>query len=568
MEAVPDVLATRKELLTCMRNMMNTPFKAGLQSKMDALLDEETLLGSDRVCVEALRQLAYMNLAELVAFTKGDLTLEQLRRVVKLYTRNALDTLNPSSLQTTSLRLLYNIIEVLFARRSIDAASAEAYRDLLSSILECMVAKLGALRRQVPRRKSEVRDLEDSRKIRKVSEAAAAADSLAAGKKALAGHKRKIKEEAAVVKAKRDEEAAAAAVVAAEEAAVAAVAATAATEQDAAMNPTAAGGVEGAAATTVKDEPMDIDGGAAAAVTEEADKEAIIATAHAAAATEQEEEEEEEEEEKEEASTATDQEVAPPPPPSPFRVLLQTAVGVSAKDREFLEFRTLLHTVLSCLKNVLYITVAYHTSRGLQQPLPFVLRPWSSRPNDVRSVSHILSFGLPAISFFEHTSPPGFDSRDALADLFTSITDGREFADIFAPRMNYLFELILSNRWYMRFLRHLIEGEAASRSFVNRHAIATVLRFLVAEKLHALEDMTSGQGKLTLELLEICFEALPRIQSLDATKPSQALAHHGLQTIERVVLPHIIAFLRTSFPRMARGGTASQGYMRAMRSLF
>ena len=152
METVPDVLATRKELLICIRNMLNTPFKPGLQSNMDALLNEETLLGTDRACVEALRQLAYMNLAELVAVTKADLSLDQLRKVVKLYTRNAMDALNPTSLQTTSLRLLYNIIEVLFARRSLDAVSAEAYRDLLSTILDCMVAKLGALRRQVPRR--------------------------------------------------------------------------------------------------------------------------------------------------------------------------------------------------------------------------------------------------------------------------------------------------------------------------------------------------------------------------------------------------------------------------------
>lgn len=622
METAPDVLTTRKEVLTCMRNMLNTPFKPGLQSKMDSLLDEKTLLGTDRVCIEALRQIAYMNLAELVAVTKAELTLEQVRRVIKLYTRNALDPLNPSSLQTTSLRLLYNIIEVLFARRAKDPESAEAYRNLLSTILECMVAKLGALRKQVPRKVCELRDLEDARKHRKEAEAATAADNVAAGKKALTAHKRKVTEAGAVIKVKLEAEAA----VAAEEAAAAAAKTAAEAAEAAALNPLPAGtegagikqeGGEGAAtgvhvesavaaapmatdapaaegeqgtgdqtraaaleqvtATAValggeapKAEPMDTTDAAAdattaaaAAPTSDAGKKGEAATPAAAITAEEGEKEEEPETEFE----GEEPKLPDGPIPAPFRVLLHTTAGSSAKEREILEFRTLLHTVLNCLKNVLFITVAYHTPRALQQPLGFPIAPWGTRPNDVRSISHILSFGLPAISFFEHASPPGFDAREALAELFTQISDGREFADIFAPRMSSIFDLILANRWYMRFLRHLIEGDAAARTYVNRYSIATVLRFLVAEKLHTLDDMESAEGKLTLELLEICFEMLPRIQNIDVAK-AQALAHHGVPTGEKAVLPHVIAFIKTSFQRMAAGGPTAQGYMSALRSLF
>jgi hypothetical protein len=54
----------------------------------------------------------------------------------------------PAALQSTSLRLLYNLIETIFQRRA-DVHTSEMYRGLLSSILECFVRKLGSLRAQV-----------------------------------------------------------------------------------------------------------------------------------------------------------------------------------------------------------------------------------------------------------------------------------------------------------------------------------------------------------------------------------------------------------------------------------
>ena len=56
----------------------------------------------------------------------------------------------PAALQSTSLRLLYNLIETIFQRRA-DMRTSEMYRGLLSSILECFVRKLGSLRAQVER---------------------------------------------------------------------------------------------------------------------------------------------------------------------------------------------------------------------------------------------------------------------------------------------------------------------------------------------------------------------------------------------------------------------------------
>ena len=54
-----------------------------------------------------------------------------------------------------------------------------------------------------------------------------------------------------------------------------------------------------------------------------------------------------------------------------FPVLLP-ALSFGPRDKEVSEFRSLLHTVFSCLKSVLYCMVAFHTNRGLQAPASFV----------------------------------------------------------------------------------------------------------------------------------------------------------------------------------------------------
>lgn len=44
-------------------------------------------------------------------------------------------------------------------------------------------------------------------------------------------------------------------------------------------------------------------------------------------------------------------------------------MSTGAIGKEVSEFRSLLQTVLSCLKAVLYCMVAFHTNRGLQAPV-------------------------------------------------------------------------------------------------------------------------------------------------------------------------------------------------------
>lgn len=61
--------------------------RTGLYSKMDALLEERTLLGTSRTCVEGLRSVAYSMLAELVVGARSEMSYPQLQRAVHIFTR-------------------------------------------------------------------------------------------------------------------------------------------------------------------------------------------------------------------------------------------------------------------------------------------------------------------------------------------------------------------------------------------------------------------------------------------------------------------------------------------------
>ncbi|KAI3434549.1 hypothetical protein D9Q98_002622 [Chlorella vulgaris] len=398
---------------------------------MDVLLDEQVLLGSSRTCIEGLRPLAYSTLAELVASCKSELSFEQLAKVVHIFTRIAHDCTMPGALQSTSLRLLYNLIETIFQRRA-DVRTSELYRGLLSSVLECFVRRLGSLRTQVPRI------------------------------------------------------------------------------------------IEGLG---VGDGPQ---------------------SAHSA------------EPDLSNAYTLEDQ---------PFPVLLPMLL-TGSRDKEVSEFRSLLQTVFSCLKSVLYCMVAFHTNRGLQAPLSFPVKTWSVRSGDVRIVSRLITFGLPALAFYKAVPHPSVDMREQFADLFTVLQDGRDFADVVSPKLSFVFDMASSNPYFERVIQHLVEGDTAARSGVNRYMIALIFRFLVAEKkLDVLQAPQSKESQLVVQVLEMCFCMLPRVQLLDVQK-SQQLAQLGIPPAERVLLPHIVAVTTYLNSGLGWDCVGREVCMRLLRSLF
>lgn len=183
--------------------------------------------------------------------------------------------------------------------------------------------------------------------------------------------------------------------------------------------------------------------------------------------------------------------------------MLLPALSGGPREREVAEFRSLLQTVFSCLKSVLYCMVAFHTNRGLQAPvrgrggalcgaalpcgagvgvqaacceagpaahrrrgigqrhlgslalgpstramqvllrlpslpafthppthlpayaqLSFPVKMWSVRAGDVRAYRRLITFGLPALAFYEAMPHATVDMRDQFADFFTVLQVG------------------------------------------------------------------------------------------------------------------------------------------------
>lgn len=56
-------------------------------SKLDVVLNEDVLIGKSRACQEALRAPAASTLAELIVHVRSELTLQQIQRIVYLFSR-------------------------------------------------------------------------------------------------------------------------------------------------------------------------------------------------------------------------------------------------------------------------------------------------------------------------------------------------------------------------------------------------------------------------------------------------------------------------------------------------
>lgn len=159
-----------------------------------------------------------------------------------------------------------------------------------------------------------------------------------------------------------------------------------------------------------------------------------------------------------------------------------------------------------------------------------------------------------------------FDARDIMSEMYRVITDPHDFVDVFAPNVPFIFETVLANKWYLGFVRNILEEQSSTKTYSNRYAVACILDYLVQEKLDLLKDLESAEGNLVLQLLQMCFETLPRIQNNDLQRGAQ-LAQNGVPGVERVVLPYVLAFLKKAFPTIGEGKEIL-GCLKAVRSLF
>jgi hypothetical protein len=55
--------------------------------------------------------------------------------------------------------------------------------------------------------------------------------------------------------------------------------------------------------------------------------------------------------------------------------------------------------------------------------------------------------------------------REQFADLFTVLQDGRDFADVIAPKLPFMFAMAAKDVYYLHIFQHLVEGDTGDKRF-------------------------------------------------------------------------------------------------------
>ena len=105
--------ATRKELLVAIRHTINFNFRTVFLRRIDDLLDERTLIGDGLTVYESMRPLAYSLLADLIHHVREDMSRDQIRKTVEVFSKNLHDGFPGTSFQTMSAKLLLNMADVI-----------------------------------------------------------------------------------------------------------------------------------------------------------------------------------------------------------------------------------------------------------------------------------------------------------------------------------------------------------------------------------------------------------------------------------------------------------------------
>ncbi len=161
-----DATATRKELLVATRHILVTEFRRGFNGKIDGLLDTSVLLGSGPEASDVLRPLAFSTLADLVHHVRKTLTQQQLTTVVDMFTRNIHDCTLVITIQTTSIRLLFNLVDQIF--HNTGGGDPRIGKYLLIRIILPLVYKFKSLTDYIPRIMAADRIRREKRKMQEL----------------------------------------------------------------------------------------------------------------------------------------------------------------------------------------------------------------------------------------------------------------------------------------------------------------------------------------------------------------------------------------------------------------
>ncbi|KEP49326.1 histone acetyltransferase SAGA, TRRAP/TRA1 component, pi-3 kinase superfamily TRA1 protein [Rhizoctonia solani 123E] len=158
----PESATIRRELMVATRHILSTEFRPAFVPLIDCLTSEHILIGTGVNSQETLRPLAYSMLGDLVHHVRKELSPEQLRRIIYLYSCCLHNPSFSSTIHNMSAKLLANHVDVILEKYP----KPEAASTLLA-LLETCVDKLGAvwvIHQQVVAANKEVQDTKGDEK--------------------------------------------------------------------------------------------------------------------------------------------------------------------------------------------------------------------------------------------------------------------------------------------------------------------------------------------------------------------------------------------------------------------
>ncbi|KAL4095775.1 hypothetical protein PRIC1_009146 [Phytophthora ramorum] len=142
-----DAFVLRKDIFVAARHIISTDFRRGFYAQLELLMNDDVLVGKGRCSFYQIRPLAYSTLADMIHHVRDMLTLSQVSIIVDFYGKRIHDPTLPISIQTTSIRLLLNLVDI--SAKNEDADSWKG-RNILSRILLIISGKFGTTLANLP----------------------------------------------------------------------------------------------------------------------------------------------------------------------------------------------------------------------------------------------------------------------------------------------------------------------------------------------------------------------------------------------------------------------------------
>ncbi|KAH7106416.1 FAT domain-containing protein [Auriculariales sp. MPI-PUGE-AT-0066] len=136
----PDQITVRREIISGIRHLSGSEYRASLTAHIDLLIDERVLLGDGLGSRDAMRSQVIHVASDLIHQVRGELTPQQLLRSVKLLCANLHNDTIVAGVQAVMAKVLANLIDILKERLEPPENSK-----ILHEILQCFAAKIKML---------------------------------------------------------------------------------------------------------------------------------------------------------------------------------------------------------------------------------------------------------------------------------------------------------------------------------------------------------------------------------------------------------------------------------------